>query len=43
LASDIQALSPDIIEATEHAETMTPEEIEEVINHILLEVRRSPE
>ena len=38
LASDIQALGPDIIEATEHAKTMTPEEIEDVIDHILLEV-----
>lgn len=39
MASDIQALDPDIIEATEHAETMTPEEVEDIIDHILLEVR----
>ena len=38
LVSDIQAPGPDIIEATEHAKTMTLEEIEDVIDHILLEV-----
>ena len=37
MTSDIQALGPDIIEAMEHAKTMTPEEIEDVIDHILLE------
>jgi hypothetical protein len=41
LASDIQALDLDIIEAKEHAKTMTPEEVEDVIDHILLEVRLS--
>ena len=39
MASDIQALGPDIIEATEHAKTMSQDEIEDVIDHILLEVR----
>ena len=43
LASDIQALGPDIIEAAEHSKTMTPDEIEDVIDHILLEVSLSPE
>jgi len=39
LATDIQALGPDVIEATEYAKSMTREEIEEVIDHILENVR----
>jgi len=34
----MQALEPDLLEATAHAETMSPEEIEEMIDHILNEV-----
>jgi len=35
VAADVQALGPDLIEATEHAKRMSREEIEEVIDHIL--------
>lgn len=35
VATDIQALGPDVIEATEYAKRMSREEIEEVIDHIL--------
>jgi len=34
----MQALGPDILEATAHARTMTPEEIEETIDYLLNEV-----
>jgi len=34
----MQDLGPDILEAIAHAETMTPEEIEETIDYILNEV-----
>ena len=40
--STIHVLGPDIIEATEHANSMTPEEIEGVIDRILFEVCLSP-
>lgn len=39
LTSDIQALGPDILEATEYARTMPAEDIEEVIEYILVEVK----
>ena len=39
VATDIQALGPDVIEATEYAKRMSREEIEEVIDHILENVR----
>ena len=41
LASDIQALGEDIIEAAEYAKTMSAEEVDEVIDHILAEVNLS--
>ena len=34
----MQALGPDILEATAHAKTMSPEEIEETIDYLLNEV-----
>ena len=34
----MQALGPDILEATAHAKTMTQEEIEETIDYLLNEV-----
>ena len=34
----MQALKPDLLEAAAHAKTMTPEEIEEIIDYILNEV-----
>ena len=39
VATDIQALGPDVIEAAEYAKRMSREEIEEVIDHILENVR----
>ena len=42
MASTIQALSPDVTEAMDHTKIMTPDEIEDVIDYILLEVRLSP-
>ena len=41
LASDIQALGEDIIEAAEYAKTMSAEDVNEMINHILAEVNLS--
>ena len=41
LASDIQALGEDIIEAAEYAKTMSAEEVDEMIDHILAEVNLS--
>ena len=38
LAEEIQALGPDLLEATTHAKNMTPEEIEETIDYLLNEV-----
>lgn len=38
LASEIQALGPDILEAAEYARTMSAEDVDEVIEHILVEV-----
>lgn len=37
----MQALGPDILEAVAYAQTMTPEEIEETIDHLLNEVLSS--
>lgn len=34
----MQALEPDVLEATDHAKTMSPEEVEEIIDYILNEV-----
>ena len=34
----MQAAEPDILEATVHARTMTPEEVEETVDYILNEV-----
>jgi len=34
----MEALGPDILEATAYAQTMTPEEIEETIDYLLDEV-----
>lgn len=34
----MQALGPDILEAIAHAQTMTPEDVEETIDYILNEV-----
>lgn len=34
----MQALGPDIAEAVEYSKTMSAEEVEEVIDHILAEV-----
>jgi hypothetical protein len=41
LASNTQILSEDIIEATEYAKTMSAEDIDGVIDHILAEVNLS--
>ena len=41
LASDIQALGEDIIEAAEYAETMSAEDVDEAIEYILAEVNLS--
>jgi len=38
LAEEMEALGPDLLEATAHAKTMSPEEIEETIDYILNEV-----
>ena len=38
----MQALGPDRLEAVAHARTMTPEEIEETIDYLLIEVASSP-
>lgn len=38
MAGEMQALGQDLLEATAHAETMTPEEIEEMIDYLLNEV-----
>jgi len=38
LAEEMQALEPDLLEATAHAKNMTPEEIEETIDYLLNEV-----
>jgi len=38
LAEEMQALGPDLLEATAHAKTMTPDEIEETIDYLLNEV-----
>jgi len=37
----MQVLGPDLLEATAHAKTMTPEEIEETIDYLLNEVLSS--
>ena len=34
----MQAIGPDLLEATAHAKTMTPEETEETIDYLLNEV-----
>ena len=34
----MQAVEPDLLEATAHARTMTPDEVEETVDHILNEV-----
>jgi hypothetical protein len=39
LASDVQALGPDIIEATKYAQAMSAEEVDDVIDHILDQVK----
>ena len=41
LAEQTQDLEPDILEDTEHIQTMTPEEIEETIDYIINEVLSS--
>jgi hypothetical protein len=41
LAFDIQALGEDIIEVAEYAKNMSPEDVDEVIDHILAEVSLS--
>jgi len=41
LAEEMQALGPDLLEATAHANTMAPEEIEEIIDYLLNEVLSS--
>lgn len=38
LAEEMQALGPDLLEATAHAKNMTPEEVEETIDYLLNEV-----
>ena len=38
LAEEIQATEPDLQEATAHARSMTPDEVEETINYIINEV-----
>ena len=38
LAEEMQAVGSDLQEATAHARTMTPDEVEETINYILDEV-----
>jgi len=42
MAEEMQALGPDILEATAHARTMAPEEIEETIDYLLNEVLSFP-
>jgi len=37
-ATEIQALGPDIVEAAEYAKTMSAEDVDEMIDHILVEV-----
>ena len=37
----MQALGPDLLEASTHAKTMSPEEIEETIDYLLNEVLSS--
>lgn len=39
MALDIQVLSPDMIEAAKYAEAMSTEEVDEVIDYILEEVK----
>jgi len=34
----MQTLGPDLLEAATHAETMSPEEVEETIDHLLRQV-----
>jgi hypothetical protein len=41
LASDIQGLGEDIIEAAEYAKTMSAEDVDEMIDYILVEVNLS--
>jgi hypothetical protein len=41
LASNIQALGEDIIEAAEYAKTMSAEDVNEMIDYILAEVNLS--
>jgi hypothetical protein len=41
LASNIHILSEDVIEAAEYAKTMSAEDVDEVIDHILAEVNLS--
>ena len=41
LAFDIQALGEDVIEVAEYAKTMSDEDVDEVIDHILAEVNLS--
>ena len=38
----MQAPGPDLLEATAHAKTMSPEEIEETIDYLLNEVLSTP-
>ena len=38
----MQVLGPDLVEATAHARTMAPEEIEETIDYLLNEVLSPP-
>jgi hypothetical protein len=41
LAYNIQALGEDILEVAEHAKTMSAEDVDEMIDHILAEVNLS--
>jgi hypothetical protein len=41
LASNIHILSEDVIEAAEYAKTMSAEDVDEVVDHILAEVNLS--
>lgn len=38
MAEEMQALGPELLEATAHARTMSPEEVEETIDYLLNEV-----
>jgi len=38
MAEEMQVIGPDLLEATAHAKTMSPEDVEETIDYLLNEV-----